>query len=926
MTDYSSTINLPSTKFSMKANLSQKETVWMKFWDEKKIFDKLKNQSKEFPRYVLHDGPPYANGDLHLGHALNKILKDIICRVRFQYKYNVHYVPGWDCHGLPIEWKVEEKFRKSGKDKANVDIINFRTECRKFADKWVGIQKEQFSRFGIHINWNEIYKTMNKSAEISIVKELLKFLETGQLYLGFKPVMWSVVEQTALAEAEIEYKEKKSKAIYVKFPIVNSKESTSIVIWTTTPWTIPCNKAIAFSENLDYVELAILQNNNDSKFEKEETVIVCKSLVDDFLKKNNIQNSKIIRDVNYDEILSFECEHPLVSIGFEFKIKIFPSNHVTDEAGTGFVHIAPNHGLEDFEVGKRFKLKNTPTVDENGIYTKNINFFYKTHIFKADELVVQKLKDHNNLVGESDYNHSYPHSWRSKAPLIYRATSQWFISMEIKGLRKKALSEIGKVKWIPDGSKNRIYSMVKERPDWCVSRQRFWGVPITIFINKNSGSPLIDKKVNDNIVNIIEKDGVECWFTKPNSYFLPNDYVASDYEKVNSILDVWFDSGSSHVYVLKDNNISSKADLYVEGTDQHRGWFQTSLLESCANYGESPYKSVLTHGFVIDEKGKKMSKSLGNVISPDDVIKKYGADILRIWVSNSNFNEDIKISFENLERQSESYRKIRNTLRFILGNMKDFKKKNEHYESFDSLDKLILYKLFCKNEEIEKLYKNFNFNKVFQIIVGFCSQDLSAIFFDIRKDSLYCDSSDSLKVKCSKTVLWHTFNCLIRWISPIIPFTAEEAWQSWKEEIDEDAEESCHLLNSLDLPSAWKNDEIHLLWNKILIIKDLFASIVENKRNNGEIKSSLEAEVYIFLKNEFSDIKNKVDLSEILISSHVHFVDVPDNQFESIEGIDEVKIKVDKSTANKCPRCWKYLEEQNIKSSLCKRCESVLND
>ena len=922
MTDYSKTINLPATKFSMKANLSQTEMSWIDFWQDKKIIEKKKKITEKASKFILHDGPPYANGDLHLGHALNKILKDIVCRFRYQKGEAVHYVPGWDCHGLPIEWKVEEKFRKSGKEKEEVDLIEFREECRKFAGNWVDKQKSQFSRFGLSTDWKEIYLTMNKDVEVTIVSELINFLESEQLYLGFKPVMWSVVEQTALAEAEIEYKEKTSKAIYVKFPVVG--EDKSIVIWTTTPWTIPCNRAIAYSNKLNYKILEVKDNSDNTNFKVGEEILICEDLIEDFVQKTKIKEFNIKSDVCSEEIEKIECSHPLKKGGYEDLVKVFPSSHVTSESGTGFVHIAPNHGVEDFEVGEKFNIQNQPSVSEKGLYTENIKLFKNQHIYKSDDLVIEKLKEYKTLLGIEEYIHSYPHSWRSKAPLIYRATSQWFISMEKKELRKKAIEEIEKVQWIPSGSKKRIMSMIKDRPDWCVSRQRMWGVPITIFVSKKTGKPLIDKNVNNKILNVLKENGVESWFELPNETFLTDGYLPDEYHKVSSILDVWFDSGSSHVYVLKNNKIKDKADLYLEGSDQHRGWFQTSLLESCANYGESPFKAVLTHGFVIDENGRKMSKSLGNVISPSDIINKYGADILRIWVANSNTNEDVKISFENLARQSENYRKIRNTIRFILGNMRGWNKKEIDYDDFESLEKFICHRLFKLNNEINLLYENYNFNKIFQLVLSFCSQELSTLFFDIRKDTLYCEKRDSLKVNQTKTVLNYVFNCLIRWISPIIPFTSEEAWQSWKNEIDDGTIESCHLLQAEALPNIWEQEELEFLWEKILSVKDLFSLCVEKKRNSKEIKSGLEAKVLIHLGSNYEVIKDKVDLSEILISSNVEHVENIDESFES-DHDKNFFIKIESVSGNKCPRCWKYFNME-VKSILCNRCKKVLDE
>ena len=716
---------------------------------------------------------------------------------------------------------MKKSLKKKGLNKDEIDVIQFRKKCRDFADHWVNEQRNQFCRFGIQTDWENIYLTMNKNSEITIVKELLKFLENGDLFLGFKPVMWSVVEQTALAEAEIEYHEKKSSSIFVKFP-VKSKENLSIIIWTTTPWTIPCNRGLAYSQELRYKIIKIEQDYPELNLSKNEKLIIAEDLLSDFIELNQINSFNELENIANDKIAELTCKHPLESLGFEFDVKVFPSNHVTAENGTGFVHIAPNHGQEDFDLGQVHNLGNDPSVNERGVYEKNINFFEGMHVFKSDEKVIDELNKSGQLISHSIYSHSYPHSWRSKAPLIFRATSQWFISMDRNNLRKKALSQIENVNWIPKNSKKRILSMVKDRPDWCVSRQRNWGVPITVFLSKENKTPLIDNEVNEKIIAILQEKGVDSWFTLPNEEFLTKKYNAVDYEKVFSILDVWFDSGSSHVYVLKNNGID-QADLYLEGSDQHKGWFQTSLLESCAIYNRSPYKSVLTHGFVIDENGKKMSKSLGNVISPKDIITKYGADILRIWVASSNFNEDIKISFENIKRQSESYRKIRNTLRFLIGNLSGMDVKgNINYEILPELEKLILHKIFHLNYEINSFYDSFNFNKVFQLVLSFCSSELSSFFFDIRKDSLYCDSKESEKVKSTKFVMKIVFEYLIRWLSPIIPFTTEEAWQCWKKEVDNEAQESCHLLKREKCLDSWDNKKIIDSWNKIFEIRNFF--------------------------------------------------------------------------------------------------------
>ena len=923
--EFSKTINLPKTNFSMKANLSITENNWLKFWEEEKIYEHLKKNASNFKKYILHDGPPYANGDLHLGHALNKILKDIICRTKFLNKFDVDYVPGWDCHGLPIEWKVEEEFKKKGKEKSEVGLDKFRERCRSFAAYWVGEQKTQFQRFGIQSNWKEIYLTMNKDSEVTIVEELLKFFETGDLYLGFKPVMWSVVEQTALAEAEIEYHEKTSKSIYVKFPVKNLNQ-TSVLIWTTTPWTIPCNKAIAYSKNLTYKIIEFTEKENSLNINKNEKIIISSRLIEDFAKLHSLKNFKIKKEISHKELENLTCDHPLHENGFIFDVKIYPSDHVTDETGTGFVHIAPNHGEEDFSVGQKYGLGNENTVNSKGMYEDNINFFKGIHVFKADEIVINQLKSFSNIISSNDYKHSYPHSWRSKAPLIYRATSQWFISMEKNDLRKKTIRAIEGVKWIPANSKNRILSMMNERPDWCVSRQRSWGVPITIFIEKKTQKPLLDLDVNKKILSVLKSKGVDSWFELNNDEFLTENYDPNDYVKVNSILDVWFDSGASHAFVLRSKNINI-ADLYLEGSDQHRGWFQTSLLESCGLYGTSPYKSVLTHGFVIDDKGKKMSKSLGNIISPKQVIEKYGADVLRIWVANSNFTEDVRISFENLDRHAESYRKIRNSIRFILGNLSGWKLKNRvPFEKLPELEKYVLHRLWNVNNEVKKMFNEFNFNKAFQIILNFCNTELSAFFFDIRKDSLYCDSDKSLSVNSSKTVMSFLFESLIRWLSPIIPFTTEEAWQSWREEIDNGVALSCHLLTNQELPSNWNDNKLETNWKKILELRDAFLFFHEKIRNDKQIKSTMEADVCFFLKNKnLKGIANTENLSEILICSNVSFSDDCDEDFEEYKENNDILVKIKKIDGYKCPRCWKTFKDK-FKNELCGRCEKIIDE
>ena len=930
MSQFSDTILLPKTHFSMRANLSQTEKKWIEFWDEINLIEKVKEKKKE-KRFILHDGPPYANGHLHLGHALNKILKDIICRAYKQMNYDVDYIPGWDCHGLPIEWKIEENYRKKGKNKDDIEIKKFRNECRQFAVKWINIQSNEFNRLGINCDWKKIYTTMDKKSESIIVSELLNFLEEKRLYLGHKPVMWSVVEKTALAEAEIEYQEKKSNSIFTKFPVKYSTEKkligSNVIIWTTTPWTLPGNKAIAFSKELNYQLVEIQKDYPMFNLCNGEKFLFCKTLLDKFLKKNNISSYSIIDEFNGNDFPTTKCSHPLLQFGYKENIPMIIGEHVNDQTGTGFVHIAPGHGIEDFELGNKFKLEIPITIENNGVFSGNVPFFKGTHIFKADEKIIDKLNQSKMLLYREDFKHSYPHSWRSKAPLIYRATSQWFISMEKKDLRNKALKAIEKVNWIPKISKNRISSMVKDRPDWCVSRQRSWGVPITVFINKSTGKPLIDKEVNRNIILKIEENGTDFWFSGNKKELLTSKYNPDDFEQVLDILDVWFDSGSSHAFVLKNRGIKEKADLYLEGSDQHRGWFQSSLIESCANYNDSPYKTVLTHGFVLDDKGKKMSKSLGNVISPQDVINKYGADILRLWVATSNYNEDLRISYESLDRQSEMYRKIRNSLRFILGNLSDWKN-NEltSHKELPALEQYIRFELYRINEIVLESLKSYNFYKVFQLISNFCNNELSSLFFDIRKDCLYCEQKNSKNRMSCRTVLVDIFQCLISWLSPVLVFTTEEAWQCWKKDIMPEEIESCHLRTFKKLDENWNNKLIKQQWDKIKKIKKAVSTAVEKQRVQKTIKSSLEASPSIYFEdNVFRECIKGLNLEEILITSTVNVVSEKGEGFEDFES-EGIYVKISPDKKVKCERCWKLFEPKENNGVICTRCSDVINE
>ncbi|MFZ9453120.1 MAG: isoleucine--tRNA ligase, partial [Candidatus Fonsibacter ubiquis] len=725
-------INLPSTSFPMKANLPAKEPEIIKFWEEINLYQELRSKSKGRDKFILHDGPPYANGHIHIGTALNKILKDIVVRFNQMMGKDAPYVPGWDCHGLPIEWKVEEEYKKKGKNKDTIPVNEFREECRQFAASWIEIQKKEFNRLGVNGDWKNHYTTMSKSSEAQIAREISKFIINGGLYRGFKPVLWSVVETTALADAEVEYYDHTSNTIYTKFLIKSGPEkfmNSSVVIWTTTPWTIPCNRALAFNNKINY---SIIKINNNEK------IIIAEKLVDKVLVDCKITNFEIVESFSGSELKNIICNHPFKEIGYTFDVPMLDGNFVNLEQGTGIVHCAPSHGPDDYYLCLNNNIQAFDTIDDKGHYTKNIIKFAGTHIFKADDIIINELTNSNSLLGKGKLKHSYPHSWRSKAPLVHRATPQWFISMETNNLRQKSLTAIGNTKFYPAVGQNRLRSMIETRPDWCVSRQRVWGVPLPIFISKKTGKPLADEKVLEGIAKIFEEEGSDSWFIRKPQDFLGKDYNAKDYEQVRDIVEVWFDSGSTHSYVLdKRPELTWPANLYLEGSDQHRGWFHSSLLESCGTKGTAPFQNILCHGFVVDGKGQKMSKSLGNVVMPEEVIKNFGADILRLWVVASDYSEDLKIDKAILNQHAESYRRIRNTLRFLLGNLND-KLLNDDFTKIDysnlsSLEKYILLQVYELDLRFRDYINSYNFHKIYVELLNFCTLDLSAFYFDIKK-------------------------------------------------------------------------------------------------------------------------------------------------------------------------------------------------
>jgi len=902
-------VNLPKTQLGMKANLPTKEPELLKFWSEINLYDNLRSNSLTKEKFVLHDGPPYANGNIHIGTALNKILKDIIIRYQQMSGKNAVYVPGWDCHGLPIEWKIEEEYKKKGKDKKNISIIEFRKECRDFASSWIAKQKDQFKRLGVEGDWKNPYMTMSKEAEAQIAVEILKFLQNGGLYNGYKPVLWSVVEATALADAEVEYADHKSNTIFTKFPIQGKLEElddVKIIIWTTTPWTIPCNRALAFNSNYEYSILEVLQND------KKEKILVATQLVEQVLKECNISDYKILHSLKGAKLSGAKCYHPFKKYGYDFDVPLLDAEFVTLEQGTGIVHIAPSHGPDDFNLGLKNNIRAENTIDDNGHYTNVIKKFEGIHIFKADKIIIEELQINNSLLGSGTLLHSYPHSWRSKAPLVHRATPQWFISMDTNELRNVSLKAIDNTIFYPAVGKNRLRSMIETRPDWCISRQRFWGVPIPIFVHKKTGKPLVDKEVFEKIEEIFKQEGSDAWFTKKSQDFLGSKYNENDFTKVNDIVEVWFDSGSTHSYVLeKREDLKWPADMYLEGSDQHRGWFHSSLLHSCGTRGRAPYESILCHGFVVDGKGQKMSKSLGNVISPDDVIKKYGADILRLWVVASDYSDDLKIDDSILEQHSQSYRKIRNTFRFLLGNLNDTANLDVEVneQDLEEIEKYILHKVSSLDKTFSGLNTKYELHKIYVDLLNFCTVDLSAFYFDIRKDILYCDDLNTKKRINCITVLSIILKFLLKWFSPILVFTCEEIYQIIKKN---NSKESIFLCDFPKFPEQWFNEKINEKWIFLKTLRSEINNYIEQKRNEKIIGSGLECSVHISLDNKYNTHLSDIDLAELFICSEVT-IDNKEKKFEEIKSegsIDTLRVIVEKAEGSKCTHCWKVLKNK----------------
>jgi isoleucyl-tRNA synthetase len=854
---YRDTVFLPKTDFPMRGNLPQKEPEILKKWQDMDLYAALRKAGKGKKKWVLHDGPPYANGNIHMGHAVNKILKDVVVKSRSMLGCDSPYVPGWDCHGLPIEWKIEEKYREAGKDKDDLNIVDFRDECRQFAKNWVDIQSAQFQRLGVSGDWGSPYLTMTKRAEGKIVREIHKFALNGGLYRGAKPVMWSVVEKTALAEAEVEYKEHKSITVWVKFPIIRANRSdldgASIVIWTTTPWTLPSNRAIAFGNNIEY---GVYEFGG-------KKIVLATSLAEGVKTQAKIEEWTQLSTFKGKELAGTICYHPLHKQGYDFfDVPMLEGDFVTEDAGTGFVHIAPSHGEDDFFLFlKHFGAKDIPdNLTDDGKYRDHVPLFAGLEVYtqkgemgSGNFSVLKALDEAGNLLSKGSIRHEYPHSWRSGAPLIFRTTPQWFIAMdnEIK-LRDTALKSIKETQWIPAKGETRINAMIAGRPDWCISRQRAWGVPIALFLNKKTGEILKDEKVLSRIGDIFETEGSDAWWKKPAQEFLANEHKAEDFDQIFDIVDVWFESGATHAFVIGDTKTwpdfegVDRADLYLEGSDQHRGWFHSSLLESCGTNARAPYKAVLTHGFVLDEKGYKMSKSLGNVVDPLKLMEEHGADIIRLWTLSADYSEDIRIGKDSLKTTADLYRRIRNTLRFLLGALDGFTKEDmvTDIKTMPELEQLVLHGVAIMDQKVRTHIENYDFMRLTKELHDYCNADLSSFYFDIRKDRLYCDALDSAERRACVSVMAHIFESLTAWLAPVLAFTSEEAWSHRPLGLFDEAQ-SVHMREFVKTPANWINNDLAEKWQKIIAIREAVNAALEPHRKDKTIGSSLEASPFV---------------------------------------------------------------------------------
>ena len=994
--DWGATLALPKTDFPMRAGLPQMEPKLIERWSRMKLYEKLRAAAKGRPKFILHDGPPYANGNIHIGHALNKILKDLVTRSQQMAGFDSNYVPGWDCHGLPIEWKIEEEYIKQGKAKPNfadpAAMTAFRKECRAFAEHWLDVQREEFRRLGIEGDWYHPYSTMSFPAEAQIARELMKFAESGQLYRGSKPVMWSVVEKTALAEAEIEYHDYQSDQVWVKFPVEDVDPSTgasiemnisgrdnssgplntfsgfeevgdvSVVIWTTTPWTIPGNRAISFRSGIAYGVYEVTKAPDGNWAKVGDRYILADKLAEGVMKAAKVEAHQKRGAVPAAVLARMICAHPLRAIGYDFDVPLLDGDHVTDDAGTGFVHTAPGHGREDFDIwtaaatqqmlrSRGIETAIPYTVDADSAYTREAPGFEGKRVLKANgdkgdanEAVIKALVEAGMIIARARLKHQYPHSWRSKKPVIFRNTPQWFIHMDkpierlpdepamggasgsnARTLRSLALQAIRDTEWVPASGENRIRGMIEAKPDWVISRQRAWGVPITVFVRKGTNDVLLDPEVNRRIHDAMHAEGADAWFADADgARFLrdptalaPGGYDPAAYEKVNDVLDVWFDSGSTHTYVLEDpahfpglSGIRRKADgggdqvMYLEGSDQHRGWFHSSLIESAGTRGRAPFDVVLTHGFCLDEKGQKMSKSVGNVVAPQDVIRQSGADILRLWVASSDYSDDLRIGPEIIKTFGDGYRKIRNTLRWMLGTLTHYDGRPFPREKMPELERLILHRLAELDAEVREAYAGYDYKRVVSALSHFMNTDLSAFYFDVRKDALYCEPPSSAKRRAALATVEHVFRCVTVWLAPILAFTAEEAWLA---RYGDDGERSVHLELFPEVPAGWRDQALASKWEKVRRVRSVVTGALEIERAAKRIGSSLEAAPIVHISDpEVLTALDGIDLAEVAITSGaiVRKTRAPKAAFR-IDGIDDVAVVPERAEGRKCARSWR---------------------
>ncbi|WP_426414847.1 isoleucine--tRNA ligase [Aestuariirhabdus sp. LZHN29] len=928
MTDYKSTLNLPKTSFPMKANLAQREPTMLKQWYDMGLYQKIREVSRgRDKQFILHDGPPYANGDIHIGHAVNKILKDIIVKSRTVAGYDAPYVPGWDCHGLPIEHQVEKKIGKAGK---KVSYSDFRTRCREYAAKQVDGQRESFKRLGVLGDWDNPYLTMNFETEANIIRALGKIAENGHLTKGYKPVYWSVVGASALAEAEVEYQDKTSTQVDVRYAPLDEEDflsafellngggqgPVSVVIWTTTPWTLPASQAVSLSPDLDYVLVQL-----DAGLGVER-ILLAEAMVEQVMQRYGIESWSVVARAGGQALERKLLNHPF----YERTVQVILGDHVTTDAGTGAVHTAPDHGVDDFVVGRAYQIGTLNLVDDHGVFIEAAGEFAGQHVYKVDPNIVDVLQLKGRLVRQDKLLHSYPHCWRTKTPLIYRATPQWFVSMTEKNLKRDALAAVQDVQWFPGWGQARIESMLESSPDWCVSRQRTWGVPIALFVNKQTQQlhPRTAELI-EQVALRVEQKGIDAWFELDSSELLGDE--ASQYEKVTDTLDVWFDSGVTHYSVLdRREGLRAPADIYLEGSDQHRGWFQSSLKTSIAIRGTAPYKQVLTHGFTVDQDGRKMSKSVGNVVAPQDVMNKYGADVLRLWVASTDFSSEMAVSDEILTRTSDAYRRIRNTARFLLGSLHDFDPAQHQLqpEQMVALDRWVIDRALQLQGEVEQHYEQYNFVGLCQKISGFCSQDLGGFYLDIIKDRLYTTPSSGLAYRSAQTAIYHVVEALVRWIAPILSFTAEEIWQAMPGERNESV-----LLNQWHdglaaLPDGEKLDRDY--WARVMALKSAVNKELENARSLKQIGGSLEAELTLYCDDSLQALLAELgeELRFVLITSSAQVAPLSEAGGNAVETeLAGLKLLVKASEHTKCVRCWHRLEEVGQVQEhpeLCPRC------